>query len=82
MDKKKTSPSTMETIGIGDGKPQFIPESVHRAFVEEFFRNRTALAVAHVTLIGADGNPIAYGDTAVLETSEDGRKDGFNYETR
>ena len=50
--------------------------------MEEFFRNRTALAVAQVTLIGADGKPIAYGDTAVLETSdEEIRKDGFTYET-
>lgn len=75
-----TPPSTMGMIGTD--KPQFIPEQVHRAFMEEFFRNRTALAVAHVTLIGADGKPIAYGDTAVLETSEDERKDGFTYETR
>ena len=82
MGKKKTSPSMTATIGTGDGKPQFIPEKVHRAFVEEFFRNRTALAVAHVTLIGADGNPIAYGDTAVIETSEEERKDGYTYETR
>ena len=82
MGKKKTSPSTMATIGTGDGKPQFIPEQVHRAFVEEFFRNRVAIAVANITLIGEDGNPIAYGNTAVLETSEEERKDGFTYETR
>lgn len=73
-----TPPSTMGMIGTD--KPQFIPEQVHRAYVEEFFRNRTALAVARVMLIGADGNPIAFGDTAVIETSEE-RKDGFNYET-
>lgn len=79
MGRKKTSPSTTATIGIGDGKPQFIPEQVHRAFVEEFFRNRVAFAIARVTLIGEDGKPIAYGDTAVIETSEEG-KDGFTYE--
>lgn len=74
-----TQPSTTETTGT---KPQFIPEQVHRAFVEEFFRNRTALAVAQVTLIGSDGKPIAFGDTAVLETSdEEIRRDGFTYET-
>lgn len=82
MGKKKTSHSMMETMRmIGTDKPQFIPERVHRAFVEEFFRNRVAIAVANITLIGADGNPIAYGDTAVLETSEEERKDGFTYET-
>ena len=75
------SHSMTETIGIGAGKPQYIPKQVHRAFVEEFFRNRTALAVAHVTLIGADGNPLAYGATAVIETSEE-RKDGITHETR
>lgn len=80
--ERKIQHSTTEMIGTGAGKPQFIPEQVHRAFVEEFFRNRTALAVAQVTLIGADGKPIAYGDTAVLETSEEEiRKDGFTYET-
>lgn len=81
MGKKKTSHSMTETIGTGGGKPQFIPKQVHRAFVGEFFRNRTALAVARVTLIGADGNPIAYGDRAVIEINEEERKDGFNYET-
>lgn len=75
-----TPPSTMGMIGTD--KPQFIPEQVHRAFVEEFFRNRTSLAVARVTLIGADGNPIAYGDMAVIEIPEEERKDGFTYETR
>lgn len=75
-----TPPSTMGMIGTD--KPQFIPEQVHRAFVEEFFRNRVAFAVANVTLIGADGNPIAYGDTAVIEIPEEERKDGFTYETR
>lgn len=82
MDSKHihTQPSMTEMIGTD--KPQFIPEQVHRAFVENFFRNRTALAVAQVTLIGADGKPIAYGDTAVLETSdEEIRKEGFTYET-
>ena len=77
-----TPPLTTEMIGIKGDKSQFIPEQVHRAFVEEFFRNRVAFAVSHVTLIGADGNPIAYGDTAVIETSEEERKDGFTYETR
>lgn len=81
MGRKKTSPSMTETIGTGGGKPQFIPEQVHRAFVEEFFRNRVSFAVARVTLIGADGNPIAYGDAATIETSEEERKDGFTYET-
>lgn len=79
MGKKKTSPSMMETTGIGDGKPQFIPEQVHRAFVEEFFRNRVAFAVANVTLIGEDGNPIAYGDVATIEIPEEERKKGRFY---
>jgi CTP:molybdopterin cytidylyltransferase MocA len=69
----------MATIGTGADKPQFIPEQVHRAFVEEFFRNRVAFAIAHITLIGADGNPIAFGETRTFETSEE-RKDGFTYE--
>lgn len=69
------------TTGIGDGKPQYIPEQVHRAFVEEFFQNRTALAAAQVMLYSTDGTPIAYGENAVIETSEEERKDGFNYET-
>jgi hypothetical protein len=66
--------------GIGAGKPQFIPKQVSRAFVEEYFRNSTATVVANITLVGADGKPIAFGDKAVIETSEE-RKDGFNYET-
>jgi hypothetical protein len=66
--------------GIGAGKPQFIPKQVQRAFVEEYIRNSTATVVANITLIGADGKPIAFGDKAVIETSEE-RKDGFNYET-
>lgn len=74
MDKKKTSPSTTEMIGIGVGKPQYIPKQVHRAIVEEFFRNSTATVVAHIRLVDADGKPIAYGDRAVIETSEE-RKD-------
>lgn len=80
MGKKKTSPSMTATTGTGGGKPQFIPEKVHRAFVEEFFRNRVALAVANITLIGEDGNPIAFGETGTIETTEE-RKDGFLYET-
>lgn len=80
MGKKKTSPLMTATTGTGVGKPQFIPEQVHRAFVEEYFRNSTATVVANITLVGADGNPIAYGDKAVIETLEE-RKDGFTYET-
>jgi hypothetical protein len=70
----------METIGIGAGKPQFIPKQVYRAFVEEYLRNSTTTVVANITLVGADGKPIAFGDKAVIETSEE-RKDGFTYET-
>ena len=71
-----------ETTGTGVGKPQFIPEQVHRAFVEEYFRNSTATVVANITLVGADGKPLAYGDKAVIEIPEEERKDGFTYETR
>ncbi len=65
---------------IGTDKPQFIPEQVRRAIAEEYFKNSTATVVANITLVGADGKPIAYGDKAVIETSEE-RKDGFTYET-
>lgn len=66
---------------IGTDKPQFIPEQVRRALVEKYFGNSTATVVANITLVGADGKPIAFGDKAVIETSEE-RKGGFTYETK
>ena len=73
-----TPPSMMGMIGTD--KPQFIPEQVRRALADRYFGNSTATVVAHITLVGADGKPIAYGNKAVIETSEE-RKDGFGYET-
>ena len=51
MDSKHTHTQPSMTEMIGTDKPQYIPEQVHRAFVEEFFRSRTAIAVAQVTRI-------------------------------